>query len=149
MNTTVAFGSGYHGSSERTTLFVVQPAIQEAREPEPAVIRLPSSAARLEGAYARVPVPKPKVWEWLELGFVAVLALSVLVSVLLFLEQRVPDIILLDIKMPGMDGIATCRLIKQRPEWKNVPIIFITGADELAQKLAAFGAGAVDFVTNV
>lgn len=64
------------------------------------------------------------------------------------LEQRVPDIILLDIKMPGMDGIETCRLIKQRPEWKNVPIIFITGADELSQKLAAFQAGAVDFVTK-
>jgi DNA-binding NarL/FixJ family response regulator len=64
------------------------------------------------------------------------------------LEQRLPDIILLDIKMPGMDGIDTCRLIKQRPEWKNVPIIFITGADELSQKLAAFEAGAVDFVTK-
>jgi DNA-binding response OmpR family regulator/DNA-binding CsgD family transcriptional regulator len=64
------------------------------------------------------------------------------------LELRVPDIILLDIKMPGLDGIETCRLIKQRPEWKNVPIIFITGADELSQKLAAFEAGAVDFVTK-
>ena len=64
------------------------------------------------------------------------------------LERRVPDIILLDIKMPGMDGIETCRRIKQRPEWKNVPIIFITGADELSQKLTAFGAGAVDFVTK-
>jgi Response regulator receiver domain len=55
---------------------------------------------------------------------------------------------LLDIKMPGLDGIETCRLIKQRPEWKNVPIIFITGTDELSQKLAAFEAGAVDFVTK-
>jgi CheY-like chemotaxis protein/DNA-binding CsgD family transcriptional regulator len=64
------------------------------------------------------------------------------------LEQRVPDIILLDIKMPGMDGIETCRLIKQRPGWKKIPIIFITGADELSQKLAAFEAGAVDFVTK-
>jgi len=64
------------------------------------------------------------------------------------LELRIPDIILLDIKMPGLDGIETCRLIKQRPEWKNIPIIFITGADELSQKLAAFEAGAVDFVTK-
>ena len=64
------------------------------------------------------------------------------------LELHIPDIILLDIKMPGLDGIETCRLIKERPEWKNVPIIFITGADELAQKLAAFEAGAVDFVTK-
>jgi DNA-binding response OmpR family regulator/DNA-binding CsgD family transcriptional regulator len=64
------------------------------------------------------------------------------------LEQHVPDIILLDVKMPGMDGIDTCRAIKNRAEWKDVPVIFITGADELCQKLAAFGAGAVDFVTK-
>jgi DNA-binding NarL/FixJ family response regulator len=64
------------------------------------------------------------------------------------LEHSVPDLILLDIKMPGLDGIETCRLIKQRAEWRNVPIIFITGADELSQKLAAFEAGGVDFVTK-
>src|SRR5246127_4809562 len=64
------------------------------------------------------------------------------------LEHSIPDLILLDIKMPGLDGIETCRLIKQRSEWRNVPIIFITGADELSQKLAAFEAGAVDFVTK-
>lgn len=64
------------------------------------------------------------------------------------LEQLVPDIILLDLKMPDMDGIETCRAIKERAEWKDVPVIFITGADELSQKLAAFGAGAVDFVTK-
>jgi DNA-binding response OmpR family regulator/DNA-binding CsgD family transcriptional regulator len=64
------------------------------------------------------------------------------------LEHSVPDLILLDIKMPGLDGIETCRLIKQRSEWRNVPIIFITGADDLSQKLAAFGAGGVDFVSK-
>lgn len=64
------------------------------------------------------------------------------------LEHSVPDLILLDIKMPGLDGIETCRLIKQRSEWRNVPIIFITGADELSQKLAAFEAGGVDFVSK-
>ena len=64
------------------------------------------------------------------------------------LEYSVPDLILLDIKMPGLDGIETCRLIKQRPEWRNIPVIFITGADELSQKLAAFEAGGVDFVTK-
>ncbi len=64
------------------------------------------------------------------------------------LENHVPDIILLDVKMPGMDGIETCRAIKNRAEWKDIPVIFITGADELSQKLAAFGVGAVDFVTK-
>ena len=42
------------------------------------------------------------------------------------LEHSIPDLILLDIKMPGLDGIETCRLIKQRSEWRNVPIIFIS-----------------------
>ena len=64
------------------------------------------------------------------------------------LEHSRPDLILLDIKMPGMDGLETCRLIKQRPEWKSIPVIFITGADELSQKLAAFEVGGVDFVTK-
>ena len=64
------------------------------------------------------------------------------------LENSVPDLILLDIKMPGLDGIETCRLIKDRAEWSSVPIIFITGADELSQKLAAFEAGGVDFVSK-
>jgi DNA-binding NarL/FixJ family response regulator len=64
------------------------------------------------------------------------------------LEHSVPDLILLDIKMPGLDGIETCRLIKQRSEWRHVPIIFITGADDLSQKLAAFEAGGVDFVSK-
>ncbi|MBV8969592.1 MAG: response regulator, partial [Verrucomicrobia bacterium] len=64
------------------------------------------------------------------------------------LENSSPNLILLDIKMPGIDGLETCRLIKQRPEWKNIPVIFITGADELSQKLAAFEAGGVDFVTK-
>ncbi|HYZ75433.1 MAG TPA: response regulator [Chthoniobacterales bacterium] len=64
------------------------------------------------------------------------------------LEHSIPDLILLDIKMPGLDGIETCRLIKQRSEWRNIPIIFITGADELSQKLAAFAAGGVDFVSK-
>ena len=85
MDTTVTFGSGYHGSEKRTTLFVVQPPIKEALEPEPVVIRLPLPTAHQEVADARVPVPKFIIWNWLELGFVAVLGLSVLVSVLLFL----------------------------------------------------------------
>jgi len=85
MNTTIAFGGGYSGSSERTTLFVVQPAIREAREPEPAVIRLPFVKDCLEESSARVPVPEPEIWDWLELGCVVVLTLSVLASVLLFL----------------------------------------------------------------
>jgi signal transduction histidine kinase/DNA-binding NarL/FixJ family response regulator len=84
MNTTVAFGSGHHGSSDRKTLLVFQPATKTTREPEHVVIRLPSARRHPEVAEARVPVPKSAIWERLELGFVVVLALAVIVSLLLF-----------------------------------------------------------------
>lgn len=84
MNTTVAFGSGYQGSTDRKTLLVFQPPIETAREPEHVVIRFPSARRHPEVSEARVPVPKSAVWERLELGFVVLLALAVIVSVLLF-----------------------------------------------------------------
>src|SRR5437762_2203423 len=62
------------------------------------------------------------------------------------LELGVPDLILLDLRMPGLDGIQTCQAIKAKPAWAQVPIIFMTAADEIEQKLAAFEAGAVDYV---
>jgi DNA-binding NarL/FixJ family response regulator len=55
---------------------------------------------------------------------------------------------LLDLVMPAMDGIETCRRIKAINEWSHIPIIMMTAADELTKKLAAFEAGAVDFVTK-
>ena len=64
------------------------------------------------------------------------------------LELEAPDLILLDLMMPGMDGIETCRQIKMREAWKHIPIIMMTAADELSKKLAAFEAGAVDFLTK-
>lgn len=64
------------------------------------------------------------------------------------LEVSVPDLILLDLRMPGLDGIATCQALKANPAWAQVPVLFMTAADELDQKLAAFGAGAVDYVTK-
>src|ERR1700757_1652057 len=64
------------------------------------------------------------------------------------LELETPDLILLDLMMPGMDGIETCRQIKSRDVWKHIPIIMMTAADELAKKLGAFDAGAVDFLTK-
>jgi DNA-binding response OmpR family regulator/DNA-binding CsgD family transcriptional regulator len=64
------------------------------------------------------------------------------------LELELPDLILLDLMMPGLDGIETCRRIKARPDWKHIPIIMMTAADELSKKLTAFNAGAVDFLTK-
>jgi DNA-binding NarL/FixJ family response regulator len=64
------------------------------------------------------------------------------------LELEIPDLILLDLMMPGMDGIETCLRIKARDSWKHIPIVMMTAADELSKKLAAFEAGAVDFLTK-
>src|SRR6516225_6383809 len=87
------------------------------------------------------------------LGFLSGAGYRVLVSdsgkrALEQLTLALPDIILLDLMMPGMDGIETCRRIKANPEWSRIPVIMMTAADELSKKLAAFQAGAVDFVTK-
>ena len=61
-------------------------------------------------------------------------------------ELELPDLILLDLMMPGINGIETCFQIKAREAWKHIPIVMMTAADELSRKLAAFDAGAVDFL---
>ncbi len=87
------------------------------------------------------------------LGFLAEAGYRVLVSdgghrALEQLARTLPDIILLDLMMPGLDGIETCQRIKANQAWSHIPVIMMTAADELSKKLAAFEAGAVDFVTK-
>ncbi len=62
-------------------------------------------------------------------------------------ESR-PDLILLDVMMPGMDGFETCRRLKADPATKDIPVIFMTALSETADKLKGFEAGAVDYVTK-
>ncbi len=57
-----------------------------------------------------------------------------------------PDLILLDIIMPEMDGYQTCLKIKQNPQLTNIPIIFLTGITDLESEAKAFKYGAVDFI---
>ena len=59
-----------------------------------------------------------------------------------------PDLILLDIRMPGMDGYETCHQLKSDESTKAIPIIYMTGLTELDDKLKAFAIGAVDYVTK-
>ena len=59
-----------------------------------------------------------------------------------------PDMILLDIMMPEMDGYEVCRQLKATPETWDTPVIFITALDELEEKLKAFAAGGVDYITK-
>lgn len=64
------------------------------------------------------------------------------------LEQLIPDIILLDIRMEGMDGYETCAQIKQNPTFQDIPILFITALAATEDKIRAFELGAVDYITK-
>ncbi|MBI5770409.1 MAG: response regulator [Verrucomicrobia bacterium] len=63
-------------------------------------------------------------------------------------RRHVPDLVLLDVMMPGLDGFETCRRLKVQPHTSDVPVIFMTVLDEPAQKIRAFDAGAVDYITK-
>ncbi len=64
------------------------------------------------------------------------------------LSRKRPDIILLDIVMPGMDGFETCTNIKESPETQDIPIIFMSALSDTVDKVKGFEAGAVDYITK-
>ena len=79
--------------------------------------------------------------------------LSVLVAqdgedALFLAKKERPDLILLDVMMPGINGFETCRRLKQLEEVRDTPVIFMTALSDHADKLAGFTAGAVDYVTK-
>jgi signal transduction histidine kinase len=59
-----------------------------------------------------------------------------------------PDLILLDVMMPGVDGFETCRRLKAGAATRDIPVIFMTALADTGDKLAGFSAGAVDYVTK-
>ncbi len=59
-----------------------------------------------------------------------------------------PDLILLDVNMPGLDGYETCRRLKADARWREVPVLFLTAQDDPVDKVRAFEAGAVDYITK-
>lgn len=62
--------------------------------------------------------------------------------------QALPDIVLLDAVMPGMDGFEVARRLKAGPDTAHIPIVFMTGLTDTEHVLAAFNAGGVDYVTK-
>ena len=64
------------------------------------------------------------------------------------LKLLIPDLILLDIKMPNIDGFEVCKLIKQEHKLKEIPIIFISAFDDIHHKIQAFDNGGVDYITK-
>lgn len=67
---------------------------------------------------------------------------------LALVRNRKPDLILLDIMMPDMDGFAVCQKLKEDPESADIPIIFLTARNETKDLLQGFEMGAVDYVTK-
>lgn len=63
-------------------------------------------------------------------------------------QKRTPDIILLDLLMPGIDGFETCRRLKERPETANIPVIMMTSLNDREAKINGLEAGAMDFISR-
>ncbi|MGA1282967.1 MAG: putative bifunctional diguanylate cyclase/phosphodiesterase [Prochlorothrix sp.] len=66
----------------------------------------------------------------------------------LALETLIPDLILLDVRMPEMDGYELCRLLKADPRTEGIPIVFLSALGEALDKVQAFEAGGVDYITK-
>lgn len=64
------------------------------------------------------------------------------------IHKEPPELILLDIMMPGMDGYEVCRQLKAKQGTKDIPIIFLSALNEVFDKVKAFKAGGVDFITK-
>jgi two-component system cell cycle response regulator len=62
--------------------------------------------------------------------------------------SKSPNLILLDIKMPGMDGFEVCRHLKAQEESREIPVIFISAITDIEEKIKGFGLGAVDFISK-
>ncbi len=63
-------------------------------------------------------------------------------------NSRPPEMILLDIRMPGMDGYEFCQRMKSNEKTKDIPVIFISALTELDDKVKAFALGGIDFITK-
>ena len=61
-------------------------------------------------------------------------------------QREMPDLILLDIMMPDMDGLSVCRRLKQNEDLRDIPVIFITGRSSPQEETEGLDAGAVDFI---
>lgn len=75
-------------------------------------------------------------------------ALNKPIQILSTVEQFQPDLILLDVMMPGLSGYDVCRLIRATEKWSELPILFLTSKSDGEGRAAAFHAGATDFLSK-
>ena len=85
---------------------------------------------------------------YLEAAGFEVLAAQDGASGLSIVERARPDLILLDVLMPGLDGFETCRHLKAADRIQDIPVIFMTALTETADKVTGFEVGGVDYVTK-
>ncbi len=63
-------------------------------------------------------------------------------------KSKVPDLILLDVLMPDLDGFETCRRLKAEASTREIPIIFLTALSEMVNKVQGFKLGGVDYINK-
>ncbi len=64
------------------------------------------------------------------------------------IQYHKPDLILLDVMMPGISGFETCRILKNNPQTADIPVIFMTALADVANKVMGLSIGAVDYITK-
>lgn len=69
-------------------------------------------------------------------------------NALAFLENTLPDLILLDVMMPGLSGFEVCRMIKRQDRYQDIPVIFLTAKTEVEDIVEGFESGAVDYIAK-
>jgi signal transduction histidine kinase/DNA-binding response OmpR family regulator len=69
-------------------------------------------------------------------------------SQLRFVKETLPDLVLVDVRKPGMDGYQVCAILKSDPTTRAIPVIFISSIDRLIYQASALVSGAVDYVTD-
>jgi PAS domain S-box-containing protein len=67
---------------------------------------------------------------------------------LMFAHEDPPELILLDIRLPDLDGFQVCRRLKEDEKTRDIPVIFISALDEVVEKVKGFAAGGLDYVTK-
>jgi two-component system phosphate regulon response regulator PhoB/two-component system alkaline phosphatase synthesis response regulator PhoP len=65
-----------------------------------------------------------------------------------FLQKKIPDLVLLDLMLPDMDGLDVCKTLKRNDEWRAVPVIMATAKAEETDKILGLELGADDYVTK-